>query len=235
MPSTTPVYDRLPVDQRLAIERLLHERSTGGAYTERSIPDDASEKKREYLVSCIRDANHRVQEGPVPQHQLNAVREFSARATQAAGEALLVTPAELRERMERAQAAAVQQAPFDLDALEPDAKGAPTGKTIPRRRIAEKALAPLGYEYVESQSGSGTLAFTKVLADGGTCSCNFDFGSWRRTVLAIFVYSALGCRITLPLRYTVSGRETAIVDKELFEQTMANVAFVLREIEAVLT
>jgi hypothetical protein len=230
--STTPAYDGLHVDQRLTIERLLYERMTGGVYAERSIPADASEKKREYLVSCIRDANHLVQEGPVPQHQINAVREFSARATQAAGQALLVTPADLHERIERAQAAAVQRSPFALESsLDPSAPA----KTIPRRRIAEKALAPLGYQYVEAQSGSGTLSFTKTIAGGETCSCNFDFGSWRRTVLAIFTYSALGCRISLPLRYQPSGREAAIVDKELFEQTMANIAFVLREVEAVLT
>jgi hypothetical protein len=51
MASSTPAYDGLAVDQRLAIERLLYERLTGGAYMERSIPVDASEKKREYLVS----------------------------------------------------------------------------------------------------------------------------------------------------------------------------------------
>ena len=47
MASTTPAYDDLHVDQRLAIERLLFERLTGGPYTERTIPDDALEKKHE--------------------------------------------------------------------------------------------------------------------------------------------------------------------------------------------
>jgi hypothetical protein len=53
--------------------------------------------------------------------------------------------------------------------------------------------------------------------------------------VAIFIYSGLGCRITVPMRYSRSGKDTAILNAEFFEQTMANVAFVAVEIEAVLT
>jgi hypothetical protein len=78
------------------------------------------------------------------------------------------------------------------------------------------------------------LAFTKTVG-GGTYFCNFDFGSWRRTVVAIFVCSELGCRVTTAVRYSRSGKDIAILDAELFEQTMANVAFAVGEIETVLT
>lgn len=235
---TTPIYDGLNVDQRLAIERLLFERMTGGPYTERSIPDDASDKKREYLVSCIRDACHRLPDGAVPQHQLSAVREFSARATVKGGSVALVAVADLKVRVQEAMVAAIPRLPHDLVRLEEEARQAIANgaeEKIPRRKIAERFLTPLGYEYVKARSGPGSSAFSKVTAAGASLSCDFDFGSWRRTVMAIFVYSELGCRVTMPLRYSASERETAILGKELFEKTIDNVAFVLAEIEAVLT
>ena len=238
MASNTPRYDALDVDQRLATERLLFERLTLAPYTERSIPDDASEKKREYLVSCIRDASHRVHDGAVPQHQLNAVREFSARACVRQKRVVLATLEDLKAQAQQAMDDAIQRLPHDLDRLEQQARQAiaerPEEK-IRRRKIVERNLTPLGYAYFKARTSSGYLAFSKASTEGASYSCDFDFGSWRRTVVVIFVYSDLGCRVVLPLRYTESGRETAILGRELFEKTVENVAFVIGEIGAVLT
>ena len=183
--SRTPTYDALPVDQRLTIERLLYTRLTGVEYTERSIPDDASDKKKEYLVSCVRDAVHRIQEGPIPPHHINPTREMTARTGIQADAVRLVTPADLREIIAAAMIAAAKRVPYDLDLLQREAQDqlrrASQGesvpgigklsalgveKGIPRRKIAERHLGALGYEYMKARSGSGSLGFSKRLPSG---------------------------------------------------------------------
>jgi hypothetical protein len=141
-------------------------------------------------------------------------------------------------RAKQAMDAAIQRLPHDLDRLEEETRKAVAEgpeDSVPRRKIAERILTPLGYEYVKARTSPGCLAFARTSTGGASFTCDFDFGSWRRSVVAIFSYHDLGCGIALPLRYSESGRATAIRGRQLFERTMENVAFVVREIEAVLT
>lgn len=246
--STTPTYDALPVDQRIAIERLLYERMTGEPYTERSVPADAPEKKKEYLVSCIRDAVHMLKESPIPPQHVNPIRELSARAARA-GEVRLVTPGDLHTRLGEAMAEAARRAPHDLDALTRQAQDLLARKArgeevegvgelsqfgyekgVPRNRIAAKALKPLGYALDKKSAGPGYAAFVKE-TPAARFVCTFDFGSWRNSVTAMLSYRALGLRVGCPIPYKPTPGETPILTRRLLEAALENVAFVLREAE----
>ena len=246
--STTPTYDALPVDQRLAIERLLYERMTGSPYAERSIPHDASDKKKEYLVSCIRDAVHLLKDAAVPPQKINPIRELSARSA-AGGVAELVAPEDASARLAKRLLEAAGRAPNDLDRLTQEAlkdlARAAEGekveglgelsqlgieKGVPRNQIAAKALAPLGYALDKKSAGPGYAVFLKETPTG-RFRCTFDFGSWRNSVLAGFMSEVGGLRLGAQIPYKPSPGDTPILTRALLERTMENVVFVLQEAE----
>jgi len=72
-------YDALPTARRLEIEREIYQRIFGQPYTERVIPEDASSKQKEYLISCIRNAIYTRNDGSVIKPlQVDVIREMAA-------------------------------------------------------------------------------------------------------------------------------------------------------------
>jgi hypothetical protein len=102
---------------------------------------------------------------------------------------------------------------------------------IPRRQIAEKHLKPLGYKHRGDQGSRGYVAFEKTRPDGSTLACHFDFGTWRASVLAIFRYLGPLGRASFGLQYWREQRSIEIATRAVFERTMENVAFVVKELE----
>ncbi len=308
--SSTPLYDVLSAERRLEIERRLYERAFGTPFTDRSIPAEPSERQREYLISCIRDAIYREgASGSIPPHEHDLARELTARAAaHGSAPAQIITRRahveEIQHRMRRLcesdalphrlerhlievetllgaapdggpatfkQWVAPEQIlppdgtdlsdllgdsecdPDDAQALRekassegPIAAIAHLGGVecrvlfarmtgIPRSRMVEKCLKPLGYARNGARGGTGFIVFEKTRDDGAKLGCQFDFGTWRQTVMAVFGYSASDFSVRLPVQYWREAKEVPIVTKKLFERTMENVAFVVGELESYLT
>jgi hypothetical protein len=105
---------------------------------------------------------------------------------------------------------------------------------IPRRQIAEKCLKRLGYRRRGERGSQGYVAFEKERPDGGRLSCDFDFGTWRASVIALFAYSNSGVKVRFPLQYWRESEPVGIITRKQFTRTMENVAYVLEELEAFL-
>ena len=303
--AATPTYDALPAARRLEIERRLYQHIFEKPYAERSIPDEPTERQREYLISCIRDAIIREGAiGAVPAHEQDAARELTAREmSEGQAPREIVTRASRMEQLGEFMRQVCESTPHRLEdylvevetliGLNADGsqawvkewavpeqivvpegadpndilRGAPVDeaerqalreaagggevlpvrqarahglecgvlsariKGIPRRRIAERYLKKLGYRHAGARGGTGYIAFEKVRDDGVRLGCEFDFGTWRQTVVALFGYTGGGMRFRTPLRYWREPKDVPIVTTKLFERTMENVAYVVGELE----
>ncbi len=101
------------------------------------------------------------------------------------------------------------------------------GQSIPRKSIASKAFKAYGFKSI-GKATTGSLTFAKTLMDGEVqAQVEFDFGTWRRTVIADFFLRAQGTtRIARAHRllYWSHDMDIPILDKQLFQMTMENAA-----------
>ena len=228
--SRTPYYDKLSPGERLAIERLLHERVFGRPFEARRLPENPTAAQQDHLAACIREAIQHGNDGArISRATVEATRELTASLSHFGPPTHLRTPQDLRRnlllRMTKLRAGG--RLPHELDpepAFEWD-------REIPKEEIAEKRLAAIGFRRAPDRCEAGRLACDKLLGDGQRISCDLDFGEWRRTVMAMWVYTREDVHIALPLDYSASGQPAPIIDRELFEQTMDNIAFVAAELE----
>ncbi|MCY3010881.1 MAG: hypothetical protein NTY42_13690 [Planctomycetota bacterium] len=117
------------------------------------------------------------------------------------------------------------------------------GQSIPRKSIASKAFKAYGFKSI-GKATSGSLLFVKTLIDGEfEAQVEFDFGTWRRTVIADYFLLWRGStRIAKAHRlhswYWSHDTELPILDKHLFQITMENAAcsagFVTKAVERAL-
>ncbi len=104
-----------------------------------------------------------------------------------------------------------------------------SGQSIPRKSIAPKAFKAYGFKSI-GKATSGNLTFAKTLMNGELkAQVEFDFGTWRRTVVADFFLLDRGAiRIAkahnLHYWYWSYGVDIPILDKHLFQITMENAA-----------
>lgn len=115
---------------------------------------------------------------------------------------------------------------------------------IDRKKILNNAFKPLGYQTVKQGIGSvGSYEFQKPLPEGEGILLSFDFGSWRQTISARFIYRTnpgpgLGGRnFSIPFVYwTISyspghPQEMKITSEKLFTMAFANIAFLAEMLE----
>lgn len=240
----TPTYDALPAARRLAIEQQLYIKLFGEPFTDRKIPDDPSDRQREYLISCIRDAILRENDGSVLAPQaLDPARELTARQPPDAAPQLV----EPKERTAQAQQFVARlrtsdRFPHDLGPEIERARAILTAGEVPadtygkekgvrRKPIVARHLKPLGYAAATGQNGPGYLAFEKRREDGVRLTVTFDFGSWRNTVLGILHYVHGNLRVPVGVPCDASVPEVPVLTAELLDKTMANAAFAIEEIE----
>jgi hypothetical protein len=105
------------------------------------------------------------------------------------------------------------------------------GKSIPRKSVASKAFKPYGFKPI-GKANKGSLSFVKALGGESDLIIDFDFGTWRRTVIA-------SCRLVRhhendgPIVHNLLRRlpywgeemDMPLLDEYLFRLTMENAAF----------
>jgi hypothetical protein len=241
--SNTPTYDRLTAERRLEIEHRLYEKLFEKPFTDRKIPDEPTDRQREYLISCIQDAIRR--KNVMPSSTLDVTRELTAQQ----GDGTTIVDPKMRSEQAvefLAKLCTSKRLPYDLTAEVKAAKEQLASgklitnaygreKKIQHTLIGSKYMLPLGYTHSKVRSSTGYLAFEKERTDGTRLICDFDFGTWRSTVLVSFIFIKGNLRVVImPLRYDQTADAVPILTKDLLDKTMANVAFVVTELEGFL-